>query len=281
MATRMRYTQLSGESVPVLGQGTWQLGDRPEKRQREVAALQLGIELGLTLIDTAEMYGDGASEALVAEAIAGRRERVFLVTKVLPSNAGSKKRLMASCERSLRNLRVDCIDLYLLHWRHGEDLEVVVQTFGELTRAGKIRHWGVSNFDVEDLGELARLPGGAQMASNQVLYNVSRRGIEYDLLPQARALGLNVMAYTPIEQGRILGNATLKQIAARHEATPAQIALAWTIRQDGVIAIPRTSSTEHVRDNAGALAIELTARDLAEIDRAFPPPEKRSPLEMI
>ena len=281
MTTRMRYTQLSGEPIPVLGQGTWQLGDRPERRDQEIAALKLGIDLGLTLIDTAEMYGDGASEALVAEAIAGRRDHVFLVTKVLPSNAGSKKRLMASCERSLRNLRVDLIDLYLLHWRQGEDLGVVVQTFGELTKAGKIRHWGVSNFDVEDLGELAALPDGTQAACDQVLYNVSRRGIEYDLLPKARALGMNVMAYTPIEQGRILGNATLKQVAARHQATPAQIALAWTIRQDGVIAIPRTSSTEHVRENAGALAIELTPRDLADIDRAFPPPAARKPLEII
>ncbi len=277
----MRFTKIAGESVPVLGQGTWQLGDRPERRSQEVAALQLGIDLGLTLIDTAEMYGDGAAEALVAEAISGRRDRVFIVTKVLPGNAGSRKRLMASCERSLRNLRVECIDLYLLHWRHGEDLAVVVQTFGELAKAGKIRHWGVSNFDVEDLTELAGLPDGEQVATNQVLYNVSRRGIEYDLLPKARALGLNVMAYTPIEQGRILGNNTLKQVAARHQATPAQIALAWAIRQDGVIAIPRTSSTEHVRENAGALNIELSERDLADIDRAFPPPKTRRALEMI
>jgi diketogulonate reductase-like aldo/keto reductase len=277
----MRFTKIAGDAVPVLGQGTWQLGDRPARRSQEIAALQLGIDLGLTLIDTAEMYGDGASEALVAEAIAGRRDRVFLVTKVLPSNAGGKKRLVASCERSLRNLRVERIDLYLLHWRHGEDLGVVVQTFGELAKAGKIRHWGVSNFDVEDLDELAGLPHGEQVASNQVLYNVSRRGIEYDLLPKARSLGMNVMAYTPIEQGRILGNATLQQVAARHQATPVQIALAWAIRQDGVIAIPRTSSTEHLRENAGALAIELSERDLADIDRAFPPPAKRKPLEMI
>jgi diketogulonate reductase-like aldo/keto reductase len=277
----MRFTKIAGETAPVLGQGTWQLGDRPERRSQEIAALQLGIDLGLTLIDTAEMYGDGASEALVADAITGRRDRVFIVTKVLPSNAGNKKRLIASCERSLRNLRVDRIDLYLLHWRHGEDLGVVVRTFGELARAGKIRHWGVSNFDVADLGELEGLPDGAQVASNQVLYNVSRRGIEYDLLPHARARGMNVMAYTPIEQGRILGNAALKQVAARHEATPAQIALAWTIRQDGVIAIPRTGSIEHVRENAGALAIELSARDLAEIDLAFPPPDEPRPLEML
>ncbi len=277
----MRFTKIGDETVPVLGQGTWQLGDRPARRQQEIAALQLGIDLGLTLIDTAEMYGDGAAEELVAEAIGGRREQVFIVTKVLPGNAGNRKRLMTSCERSLRKLRVDRIDLYLLHWRHGEDLPMVVRTFGELVKAGKIRHWGVSNFDVADLEELAGMPGGEQVASNQVLYNLARRGIEYDLLPQARARAMNLMAYTPIDQGRILGNATLQQVAARHQATPAQIALAWAIRQDGVIAIPRTSSTDHVRENAGALRIELSASDLAEIDRAFPPPRKRQPLEMI
>jgi diketogulonate reductase-like aldo/keto reductase len=278
---RARLTNIGGESVPVLGQGTWQLGDRPARRQQEIAALQLGIDLGLTLIDTAEMYGDGASEQLVAEAIAGRRDRVFIVTKVLPGNAVNRKRLVGSCERSLRNLRVEHIDLYLLHWRQTEDLATVVQTFGELVAAGKIRHWGVSNFDVSDLQELGELPGGEQVAVNQVLYNVSRRGIEFDLLPQARARGMNVMAYTPIEQGRILGNATLKEVAARHRATPAQIALAWAIRHDGVIAIPRTSSGEHVRENAGALEIELSADDLAEIDRAFPPPRKKRSLEML
>ena len=276
-----RFTKLAGESIPVLGQGTWQLGDRAERRSQEIASLQLGIELGLTLIDTAEMYGDGASEELVAEAIAGRRAQVFLVTKVLPGNATNRKKLVASCERSLRRLRVDHIDLYLLHWRQNEDLAVTVETFGELARGGKIRHWGVSNFDVADLVELDRLPGGDRVASNQVLYNVSRRGIEFDLLPAVRGRGLNVMAYTPIEQGRILGNAALREVAARHQATPAQIALAWVIRQDGVMAIPRASSPAHVRENAGALDITLTARDLQDIDRAFPPPTKPHPLEMI
>jgi diketogulonate reductase-like aldo/keto reductase len=278
----MRLTRLpSGESIPVLGQGTWQIGDRPQKRSQEIAALQLGIELGMTLIDTAELYGDGASEELVAEAIAGRRDRVFLVTKVLPGNASSRKKVVAACEASLRRLRVERIDLYLLHWRHGENLPVVVQTFEELVEAGKIRHWGVSNFDVDDLRELESLPGGEHMASNQVLYNMSRRGIEYDLLPAARRQGLHVMAYTPIEQGRILSNGALAQVAARHAATPAQIALAWVIRQDGVTAIPRASSPDHVRQNAAALAIKLTARDLADIDRAFPPPTEPRALEMI
>jgi diketogulonate reductase-like aldo/keto reductase len=277
----MRFTKLSGDRIPVLGQGTWQLGERAERRKQELAALQLGIDLGLTLIDTAEMYGNGASEELVADAIAGRRDQVFVVTKILPGNATSKQKIIAACERSLRRLRVEHIDLYLLHWRQGEKLSGVVETFNELVGAGKIRHWGVSNFDVDDLQELRALPGGAKVASNQVLYNVSRRGIEYDLLPQARERGLNVMAYTPIEPARILRSTTLRDIARRHHATPVQIALAWVIRQDGVMAIPRTSSPEHVRENAGAIDIELSARDLQEIDRGMPPPTEPQSLEMI
>jgi diketogulonate reductase-like aldo/keto reductase len=280
-AVTMRMSDLAGDAVPVLGQGTWQLGDRAERRSQEIAALQLGIDLGLTLIDTAELYGNGASEELVAEAIAGRREKIFLVTKVLPSNATTRKKIVAACEASLRRLRVEHIDLYLLHWRSGEKLPVVVETFGELAKAGKIRHWGVSNFDVADMQELDRLPGGANVASNQVLYNLSRRGIEFDLLPSMRQRGVNVMAYTPIEQGRILGQSALKEVAARHQATPAQIALAWVIRQEGVIAIPRAGSPEHVRENAGAVGISLTSRDLADLDRAFPPPMKPRALEMI
>lgn len=277
----MRFTQFSGEPIPVLGQGTWQLGDHPERRDQEIAALQLGIDLGMTLIDTAELYGDGASEELVADAIAGRRDQVFIVTKVLPSNAASRKRLIASCERSLRRLRVERIDLYLLHWRQGENLAVVVETFAELARAGKISHWGVSNFDGADLQELRELSQGDKVACDQVLYNLSRRGIEHDLLPSARRRGLTVMAYTPLEQGRILGSAVLRQVAARHQATPVQIALAWVIRQDGVVAIPRASSSAHVRENAGALQIKLSARDLEELDGAFPPPKGPRPLEMI
>jgi len=277
----MRFTRLSSDSIPVLGQGTWQIGERPERRRQEIAALQAGIDLGLTLIDTAELYGNGASEQLVAEAIDGRRDKVFLVTKILPGNAVSRKKIVASCESSLKRLRVDHIDLYLLHWRQSEDLAVVVEAFVGLSAVGKIRHWGVSNFDVGDLQELEQLPGGADAASNQVLYNLSRRGIEYDLLPEAHTRGLHVMAYTPIEQGKILNDATLRQVASRHTATPAQIALAWVIRQEGMTAIPRASSPEHVRENARALDIQLTARDLEELDRAFPPPSKKRSLEMI
>jgi diketogulonate reductase-like aldo/keto reductase len=277
----MQYTRIGDVNVPALGQGTWQLGDRPARRQPEIAALQLGIDLGLTLIDTAELYGSGASETLVGEAVASRREKVFLVTKVLPSNATSRRKITAACEQSLKRLRVDRIDLYLLHWRSGEDLPVVVETFNELATTGKIRYWGVSNFDVDDLAELRAIPGGDRVACNQVLYNLSRRGIEFDLLPQARERGLNVMAYTPIEQGRILGEATLLRVAERHGATPAQIALAWVLRDGGVIAIPRASSVEHVRDNAAAADISLAPEDLAELDRAFPPPKRKRSLEMI
>jgi diketogulonate reductase-like aldo/keto reductase len=277
----MRITTIAGEQVPVLGQGTWQLGDRADRRQQEIAALQLGIDLGMTLIDTAEMYGDGASEELVAEAITGRRDRLFLVTKVLPGNATSKKRIVTSCENSLRRLRVDHVDLYLLHWRQSEKLAVVVEAFTELVAAGKIRHWGVSNFAVADLQELEGVAGGRNVASNQVLYNVTRRGIEFDLLPRTRAAGVNVMAYTPIEQGRILGSAVLREIARRHNVTAAQIALAWTIRAEGVMAIPRSGSPAHTRENAAAADLELTPRDLQEIDRAFPPPRKARALEML
>ena len=276
-----RTTRIANEAVPALGQGTWQLGDRRARRQQEIAALRRGIDLGLTLIDTAEMYGNGASEELVAEAIAGWRDEIFLVTKVLPGNASSRKKILACCEQSLRRLLTDRIDLYLLHWRSGEDLPATVDTFNELVHAGRIRHWGVSNFDVQDLDELRSLPGGDAVACNQVLYNLTRRGIEFDLLPGTRKPPLNVMAYTPIEQGQILGHATLEAIAGRHGATPVQIALAWVIRHDNVLAIPRTGSTAHVEENAGAMQVRLTAEDLQEIDAAFPPPTRKRPLEMI
>jgi len=277
----MRFTRIAGEQVPVLGQGTWQMGDNAARRTQEIAALQAGIDLGLTLIDTAEMYGNGASEELVGEAIEGRRDRVFLVTKVLPGNATSAKTITAACEQSLRRLRVSHVDLYLLHWRQSEKLAVVVDAFAELVRSGKVRHWGVSNFDVGDLEELRSVPGAAAVASNQVLYNVTRRGIEFDLLPEARARSLNVMAYSPIEQGRIVDNAALARIAGQRHATPAQIALAWAIRQDGVVAIPKAGTVAHVQDNARAAELALTPQELAEIDRAFPPPVRSRPLEMI
>lgn len=270
----------SGEMIPVLGQGTWYMGDEPGKRRDEIAALRLGIDLGLTLIDTAEMYGNGRSESLVAEAIAGVRERVFLVSKVLPSNA-SRKGVRRACEASLKRLRTDCIDLYLLHWSSSHPLEGTVRGFEDLLAAGKIRHWGVSNFDVADMNALLATPGGKGCAVNQVLYNLTRRGIEYDLLPWCRKRRIPIMAYSPIEQGRMLGHPGLKRVAARHGATPAQAALAWLLRQDAVIAIPKAGTPEHVRENRAALDLCLTEQDFAELDHAFPPPTEPRPLEMI
>ena len=277
----MRMTKLpSGEAVPALGQGTWYMGDLPARRAAEVAALRAGMDLGMTLIDTAEMYGDGAAERLVGEAIAGRRDSAFIVSKVLPHHA-TRRGTVAACEASLKRLATDRIDLYLLHWRGGVPLEDTLSGFAELQRAGKIRHWGVSNFDVDDMRELNAVAGGAAVAANQVLYNLTRRGIEFDLLPQCAAEGVPLMAYSPIEQGRLLRDPTLATIAGRHQATPAAIALAWVLRQPGMIAIPKASSEAHVRDNRAALDIQLNEDDLAALDRAFAPPRSKQPLEMI
>jgi diketogulonate reductase-like aldo/keto reductase len=256
------------------------MGNSSRRRAAEVAALRLGIELGMTLIDTAEMYAEGGAEEVVGEAIAGRRDEVFLVSKVLPGNA-SRRGTITACERSLRRLGTDCIDLYLLHWRGRTPLAETVEVFETLLREGKIRAWGVSNLDPADMLELLRAPGGTAVETNQVLYNLTRRGIEYDLLPWCQQRNLPIMAYSPIEQGRLLGNAALKSIATRHGATPAQIALAWLLRQNGVIAIPKAVSSEHVRENRAALDLQLTTQDLADLDRAFPPPTRPQPLEMI
>lgn len=277
----MRKTKLpSGESIPVLGQGTWYMGDEPRRRAEEIATLRLGLDLGMSLIDTAEMYGDGASEKLVGEAIAGRREEVFLVSKVLPSNA-SRNGTIAACERSLKRLGTDRIDLYLLHWRGRTPFAETIVAFEALQDAGKIRQWGVSNMDVDDISEIARASGGDAISTNQVLYNLTRRGIEYDLLPQAQARGLPLMAYSPIEQGRLTEYPEVEDIADKHGVTPAQIALAWVLRQQGVIAIPKASTLSHVQDNRAALDVKLTEEDLAELDEVFPPPSGPESLEMI
>lgn len=277
----MRKTKLpSGESLPVLGQGTWYMGDEPRRRAEEIATLRLGLDLGMSLIDTAEMYGDGASEKLVGEAIAGRREEVFLVSKVLPSNA-SRSGTIAACERSLKRLGTDRIDLYLLHWRGRTPFAETIAAFEALQDAGKIRHWGVSNMDVDDMREIARASGGDAISTNQVLYNLTRRGIEYDLLPQAQARGLPLMAYSPIEQGRLTEYPEVEDIADKHGVTPAQIALAWVLRQQGVIAIPKASTLSHVQENRAALEVKLTAEDLAELDEVFPPPNGPESLEML
>jgi len=277
----MRKTKLpSGEAVPVLGQGTWYMGDEPRRRAEEIATLRLGLDLGLALIDTAEMYGDGASEKLVGEAIAGRRDEVFLVSKVLPSNA-SRSGTIVACERSLKRLGTDRIDLYLLHWRGRTPFAETIAAFEALQDAGKIRHWGVSNMDVDDMNEIARASGGDAMSTNQILYNLTRRGIEYDLLPQAQTRDLPLMAYSPIEQGRLTEYPEVEDIAEKHGATSAQIALAWVLRQPGVIAIPKASTLSHVQENRAALEVKLTAEDLAKLDEVFPAPSGPESLEML
>lgn len=275
---------LSGLDVPKLGQGTWNMGEKPAARNAEVAALQAGIDLGMTLIDTAEMYADGGAEEVVADAITGRRPSIYLVSKVFPHNA-SRTGVKEACERSLKRLNTDYLDLYLLHWRGNIPLEETLEGFEALKRAGKIRDYGVSNFDLDDMQQAHSLPGGAAIVTNQVLYNLAKRGVEWNLLPWAQEKGLPIMAYSPLEsiadeQRALLGHPTLQLVATRHGATPAQIALAWLLRQDQVIAIPKAASQEHVRQNFAAQEIRLTADDLAELDRAFPRPRRNSPLEM-
>ena len=277
----MRYLALpDGEKVPVLGLGTWMMGDRSSRGKDVEDALRLGLDLGMTLIDTAEMYADGGAEELVCRAITGRRDDVFLVSKVVPSNA-SRPGVKAACERSLKRLGTDRLDLYLLHWRGGLPLAETVQGFEELRGAGKIRRWGVSNFDSADMAELRALPHGRNCAANQVIYNLGRRGIEFDLLPELRKAKVPVMAYSPLEQGRLLGHRVLAELAKKRGVTPAQVALAWVLQQEGVMAIPKAANPIHVRENRAALALNLSPAELADLDKAFPPPRRKEPLGMI
>lgn len=275
----------NGAEVPALGLGTWYLGDDAGRRAREIAALRTGIEKGMTLIDTAEMYGGGRSERLVGEAIKGtERGRLFIVSKVLPNNAG-RRGIFRSCEESLQRLGTDYLDLYLLHWRGSVPLAETVECMEKLERDGMIRGWGVSNFDTDDMEELLRVKGGDGCLVNQVLYHAASRGIEYSLLPQMRERGVALMAYCPLAQGGSLRRGlfrsrALNDIAARRGATVAQILLAWAIRGGDTIAIPRSSSPEHTAENAGADAIELTAEELAAIDREFGPPRRKEPLDI-
>jgi len=276
-----------GERIPVLGQGTWRMGENESAYADEVAALRLGIDLGMTLIDSAEMYGEGRAEKVVADAVESQRDCVFIVTKVYPHHA-SRTELPNACERSLKRLRTDAIDLYLLHWRERTPpLKETVETFETLREAGKIKRWGVSNFDLDDMEELWSIENGSNCATNQVLYNLENREIEFDLLPflhQHSTLShrLIVMAYSPVGHGRgLLENATLKKIAKRHDATAAQIALAWVLRQPDVIAIPKASDEKHVRDNARSIHIKLAKDDLADLDREFPPPRSKKSLPML
>jgi diketogulonate reductase-like aldo/keto reductase len=280
-ATDVRTVALpSGEAVPALGQGTWGMGEQKQRRGEEVAALRLGLDLGMTLIDTAEMYGDGGAEEVVGEAIAGRRAEVSLVSKVLPRHA-TRRGTVTACHASLKRLRAEQIDLYLLHWREGVPLAETLEGFHALIRSGDIRYWGVSNFDTGDMRELTELPGGTAVATDQVLYNLARRGIELDLLPWCRERRIPVMAYSPIDQGRLLKNPVIARIARRRNATPAQVALAWVLRQEGVLAIPKGTNPDHVRQNRAALDVHLTGEDLTELDRNFPPPRTKVPLEML
>jgi diketogulonate reductase-like aldo/keto reductase len=270
----------SGRAIPVFGQGTWGMGEDRAGRETEIAALRLGLDLGMTLIDTAEMYAEGGAEEVIAQAITGRRAEVFLVSKVYPHNA-TRQGTVEACERSLRRLNTNYLDLYLLHWRGSVPLAETLEALTSLKRVGKIRDYGVSNFDREDMEEASALPGGGEIAADQVLYNLMRRGIEWDLLPWCRARRIPVMAYSPIEQGRLLGDPQLKRVASRHGATPAQVALAWLLQQEGVVVIPKAGTAAHVRENQAALDLALEDEDLAELDRAFPPPGEKRALEML
>ncbi|MDB6017970.1 MAG: aldo/keto reductase [Pedosphaera sp.] len=270
----------SGEAVPALGLGTWHMGENPANTAEEISCIQMAIDLGASLIDTAEVYGNGKAETLVGKAIEGRRDDVFLVTKAYPDHA-SLEGMPIACERSLERLNTDWIDLYLLHWRGSIPLEETVQAFTELQEAGTIRHFGVSNFDLDDMQELWSIPGGSDVATDQVLYNLSRRGIEWDLLPWLRKRHVPVMAYSPIEQARLVRNPKLIRFAQQIGRTAVQVALAWLLAKDDVIAIPKTSNPERLKENLGALDHPLNKEQLAELDRLFPPPDGPRPLEMI
>ena len=270
----------SGKRVSALGLGTWFMGENRTTRAEEIATLRLGLDLGITLIDTAEMYGDGRSEEIVAEAVEGRRDGVFLVSKVSPNHA-SRQGVVTACERSLARLRTDRIDLYLLHWRGSVPFAETLEAFAALQKAGKIHHFGVSNLDLADMQELTSAPGGAAVATNQLLYNLARRGIEWDLLPWLRERRIPVMAYSPIEQARLIQNTKLVDFAERYSMTPAQASLSWLLANDNVIVIPKTGHRERLKENIGALEHILTQAQLAELDRLFPPPTGPRPLEML
>ena len=266
--------------MPKFGLGTWRMGENVRKRADEVKALAHGLSLGVTLIDTAEMYGDGEAETIVADAVGTKRDEVFIVSKVLPSNS-SRRGTAAACERSLKRLKTDRIDLYLLHWRGSPPLRETIEAFEALKETGKILGWGVSNFDIGEMEELANTKGGETCATNQVLYNLTRRGIEFDLMPWCRRRKMPIMAYSPIEQGRMLGHGALAEVAKRHKATPAQVALAWLMQQNNVVVIPKATALAHVEEDIGALELTLTPEDFATLDRAFPPPKKATSLDML
>lgn len=274
-----------GRELPAIGQGTWYMGENASLRQQEVTALRAGIDAGMTLIDTAEMYADGGAEKVVGEALQGRREQVYLVSKVYPWNAGGQKAI-AACDASLRRLKTDYLDLYLLHWRGNYSLAETVAAMETMIQQGKIRRWGVSNLDYDDMQKLWDVEGGKACATNQVLYHLGSRGIEFDLLPWCQQQQMPVMAYCPLAQaGRLrddlLASDAVQEVAHAHNATAAQVLLAWAIRQQGVIAIPKAASVAHVKENAGAMALKLTAEAIALLDNAFPAPGRKTPLDMV
>lgn len=271
---------ISGQAIPILGMGTWQMGEDARDRQSEIKALRHGLDLGLSLIDTAEMYGEGGAEEVIAEAIANCRSDVFLVSKVYPHNA-SKGGVIAACERSLERLKTDYLDVYLLHWRGSVPLAETLEAFQTLQQSGKIRSYGVSNFDVADMQEGISLRNGGGIVTNQVLYNLMRRGVELNLLPWCRQQGIPIMAYSPIEQGRLLNNKTLKAIAQKRGVSTAQVAIAWLLHQDNVIVIPKSSDIDHVEQNRAALDLDLSAEELDVLETAFPLPTRPVPLEML
>ncbi len=270
----------TGARMPVLGMGTWTMGEKPHRRAAEVAALQLGFDLGMTIVDTAEMYADGGAEEVVAEAVAGRRDEIFVVSKVLPENA-SREGTIQAAERSLRRLGTDRIDLYLLHWKGRRPLAETLEAFALLAEQGKIRHYGVSNFDLRAMARAEQLPGGPAIAANQILYHVCERGPERKLIPWCVGRGILLMAYSPLAQGKIGAKAALKKIARHHGCSPERVALAWIIRHEDVVAIPMSANRDHVRDNAAALTLKLTEEDLADLDAAFPAPKRDVPLGMV
>jgi diketogulonate reductase-like aldo/keto reductase len=280
MEWQMRTVTLkTGEKVPVLGLGTWRMGERKSERVAELKAVKLGLELGIRLVDTAEMYGEGVAEEILGEAMGALRDEIYLVSKVYPHNA-SRKGTVAACERSLKRLRTDRLDLYLLHWRGSHPLAETVEAFEALKKAGKIRNWGVSNLDAGDMDELAGVPNGGNCVSDQVLYHLGSRGIEWQLLPQLQKAKIMVMAYSPLGQGQLLRKPALGKIASKHACDPAAVALAWVLRHPGIVTIPKATQPEHVRANLKAIDVKLDAEDLAALDAAFQSPKRASPLEM-
>ena len=269
----------SGKEIPILGQGTWRMGEKASQKQAEIDALKLGINLGMTLIDTAEMYGEGGAERVVSEAISDRRQEVYLVSKFYPYNA-SYQGVIKACGRSLSRLKTDYLDLYLLHWRGSIPLAETLEGLQHLKQAGKILDYGVSNFDTDDMEEAESLASGKEIVTNQVLYNLIHRGIEWDLLPWCQKRSIPIMAYSPVEQRAFVNDSRLKNIAVKHNATPTQIALSWLLHQDNVISIPKATNPQHIKQNLAALDIDLTEEDIQEIDLAFKPPSRKMSLAM-